>query len=85
MHTADIAADVDTHPFGRRNAPSATRGATVEPDHGRLLVRGLFVYDALYARGARPAPKLTLGRAVISGRCGTLPSGVTGHARRGRC
>jgi hypothetical protein len=49
VHAADIAADVDTHPFGAAVRAIGDAGAHVEPDDQRLLERGLFVYDALYA------------------------------------
>jgi len=49
VHAADIAADVDTHPFGAALRAIGDAGAAVETDDQRLLERGLFVYDALYA------------------------------------
>ena len=49
VHAADIAADVATHPFGAAVRAIGDDGADVEPDDARLLERGLFVYDALYA------------------------------------
>lgn len=49
VHAADIAADVDTHPFGAALRAIGDAGADVEADDQRLLERGLFVYDALYA------------------------------------
>jgi hypothetical protein len=49
VHAADIAAEVDTHPFGGALRAIGDAGAAVEPDDQTLLDRGLFVYDALYA------------------------------------
>jgi len=49
VHAADIAADVDTHPFGAAVRAIGDAGAHVEPDDQRLLERGMFIYDALYA------------------------------------
>jgi hypothetical protein len=49
VHAADIAADVDNHPFGPMLRALGDAGAQVETDDQRLLERGLFVYDALYA------------------------------------
>jgi hypothetical protein len=53
VHAADIAADVDAHPFGAALRAIGDAGATVEPDDQRLLQRALFVYDALYAHCQR--------------------------------
>ena len=55
VHAADIAEDVDTHPFGAAVRAIGDAGAQVEPDDARLLERGLFVYDALYAWCQRSA------------------------------
>jgi hypothetical protein len=49
VHDADIATDVDTHPFGAALHAIGQAGLAVEHDDQRLLERGLFVYDALYA------------------------------------
>jgi hypothetical protein len=49
VHAADIAADVDTHPFGQALRAIGAAGREVEPDDQWLLERALFVYDALYA------------------------------------
>jgi hypothetical protein len=49
VHAADIAADVDSHPFGAALQAIGEAGLEVEGDDQRLLERGLFVYDALYA------------------------------------
>ena len=46
---ADIAADADSHPFGAALRAIGEAGAHVEPDDQKLLARGVFVYDALYA------------------------------------
>src|SRR5439155_24338053 len=53
VHAADIAADVDTHPFGAALRAIGGAGAAVEADDQRLLARALFVYDALYAHCQR--------------------------------
>jgi hypothetical protein len=49
VHAADIRSDVDTHPFGATLRAIGEAGVDVEADDQRLLERGLFVYDALYA------------------------------------
>jgi hypothetical protein len=49
VHAADIAADVDSHPFGAALRAIGDAGAAVEPDDQALLHRAMFVYDALYA------------------------------------
>lgn len=49
IHAADIAADADSHPFGPALRAIGDGGIRVESDDLRLLERGLFVYDALYA------------------------------------
>jgi hypothetical protein len=49
VHAADIAADVDSHPFGAALRAIGDAGAAVEDNDQRLLQRGQFVYDALYA------------------------------------
>lgn len=49
VHAADIATDVDSHPFGAALRAIGEAGLDVEDDDKRLLERGLFVYDALYA------------------------------------
>jgi len=48
VHAADIASDVDSHPFGAALRAIGDAGAAVEADDQRLLERALFVYDALY-------------------------------------
>ena len=55
MHAADIATDVDAHPFGAALRAIGAAGAAVESDDQRLLERALFVYDALYAHCQRRA------------------------------
>jgi len=49
VHAADIAKDVDTHPFGPTVRAIGEAGTDVEADDSRLLDRALFIYDALYA------------------------------------
>jgi hypothetical protein len=49
VHAADIARDIETHPFGAAVRAIGDAGAAVEADDQQLLHRGRFVYDALYA------------------------------------
>jgi hypothetical protein len=49
VHAADVASDVDSHPFGAAVRAIGDAGAAIEADDQALLRRGLFVYDALYA------------------------------------
>lgn len=49
VHAADVATDVDSHPFGAALKAVGQAGLGVEGDDQRLLERGVFVYDALYA------------------------------------
>jgi hypothetical protein len=49
VHAADIAGEESTHPFGATISALGTAGLDVEDDDHRLLERGMFVYDALYA------------------------------------
>ena len=49
VHAADIAEDVDTHPFGPALRAIGDAGTLVEGNDQRLLERATFVYDALYA------------------------------------
>jgi hypothetical protein len=49
VHAADIASDVDSHPFGAALRAIGEAGAAVEADDQRLLERAQYVYDALYA------------------------------------
>jgi hypothetical protein len=58
VHAADISTDRDSDPFGPGLEAIGTGGLDVEADDHRLLERGSFVYDALYAwcqRQAAPA------------------------------
>jgi hypothetical protein len=74
VHAADIAADVDTHPFGAALRAIGAAGADVESDDQRLLERGLFVYDALYEHCRRIATDHTASNDSSAGR----PSGPRG-------
>ena len=56
VHAADIADDVDTHPFGAALRAIGDAGARVEEDDQRLLTRASFVYDALYAYCQKAVP-----------------------------
>jgi hypothetical protein len=49
VHAADIAGEENTHPFGAAVSAIGEAGLDVEDDDHRLLERGMFVYDALYA------------------------------------
>ena len=49
VHAADIAGEEDTHPFGAAISALGSAGLDVETDDHKLLERGMFVYDALYA------------------------------------
>jgi hypothetical protein len=49
VHAADIPADLHTDPLGPGLLAIGQGGLHVEDDDQRLLERGLFVYDALYA------------------------------------
>lgn len=49
VHAADEADDLDTDPLGPGLLAIGIGGLDVEDDDYRLLERGLFVYDALYA------------------------------------
>jgi hypothetical protein len=49
VHAADIAGQESTHAFGAAISALGTAGLDVEADDHRLLDRGMFVYDALYA------------------------------------
>jgi hypothetical protein len=49
VHAADVAADLHTDPLGPGLLAIGQGGLHVEDDDHRLLERGLFVYDALYA------------------------------------
>ena len=56
VHAADIADDLDTDPAGPGLLAIGLGGLDVEADDHRLLERGRFVYDALYAWCQRQAP-----------------------------
>jgi hypothetical protein len=56
VHAADIADDLDTDPAGPGLLAIGIGGLDVEADDHRLLERGRFVYDALYAWCQRQAP-----------------------------
>lgn len=49
VHAADIAADRDSDPLGPGLEAIGIGGLAAEADDQRLLERGCFVYDALYA------------------------------------
>src|SRR6266705_468874 len=49
VHAADIAADIGSDPLGPGLLAIGLGGLDVEDDDYRLLERGRFVYDALYA------------------------------------
>jgi len=49
VHAADVAGEESTHPFGAAVSAIGSAGLDVEDDDQRLLERGMFVYDALYA------------------------------------
>src|SRR5262249_27134269 len=56
VHAADIADDLDTDPAGPGLLAIGQGGLDVEADDHRLLGKGRFVYDALYAWGQRQVP-----------------------------
>jgi hypothetical protein len=49
VHAADVAEDQHEHPFGAAIEALGVGGLAAEPDDQRLLEKGSFVYDALYA------------------------------------
>lgn len=49
VHAADVAEDRDSDPLGAGLEAIGFGGLEVESDDQRLLERGVFVYDALYA------------------------------------
>ena len=49
VHAADLAGQLDSDPLGPGLLAIGEGGLAVEADDQRLLARGLFVYDALYA------------------------------------
>jgi hypothetical protein len=56
VHAADIADDLGTDPAGPGLLAIGVGGLDVEADDQRLLERGRFVYDALYAWCQRQVP-----------------------------
>jgi hypothetical protein len=56
VHAADIADDLDTDPAGPGLLAIGVGGLDVEADDQRLLEKGRFVYDALYAWCQRQVP-----------------------------
>ena len=59
IHAADIEADLDTDAAGPGLLAIGVGGLDVEADDHRLLERGSFVYDALYAWCARQVAPAT--------------------------
>ena len=53
VHAADVSEDLETAPEGAGLLAIGIGGLDVEADDQRLLERGSFVYDALYAYCAR--------------------------------
>ena len=49
VHAADVAEDRDSDPLGAGLEAIGAGGVLAEPDDLRLLEKGVFVYDALYA------------------------------------
>jgi hypothetical protein len=49
VHAADIASDLETDPLGPGLLAIGEGGLKAESDDDKLLARGTFVYDALYA------------------------------------
>jgi hypothetical protein len=49
VHAADVSGELDSDPLGPGLLAIGEGGLAVEADDYRLLERGLFVYDALYA------------------------------------
>jgi hypothetical protein len=49
VHAADVSEDIDSEPEGAGLLAIGIGGLDVESDDQRLLERGSFVYDALYA------------------------------------
>jgi hypothetical protein len=56
VHAADIADDLHTDPAGPGLLAIGIGGLDAEPDDYRLLDKGRFVYDALYAWCQRQVP-----------------------------
>lgn len=57
VHAADIAADLDTDPLAPGLLAIGIGGLEAESDDQKLLQRGSFVYDALYAYHAHQHAK----------------------------
>jgi hypothetical protein len=55
VHAADIKGDLHTDPLGPGLLAIGEGGLDAEPDDHRLLERGSFAYDALYAWCQRQA------------------------------
>ena len=55
VHAADVAEDRDSDPLGAGLEAIGAGGVLAEPDDQRLLEKGTFVYDALYAWSQRQA------------------------------
>lgn len=55
VHAADVTGALDSDPLGPGLLAIGEGGLDVEDDDHRLLERGTFVYDALYAWSARHA------------------------------
>ena len=49
VHAADVSEDLESDPLGAGLLAIGLGGTDVEDDDQRLLERGTFVYDALYA------------------------------------
>ncbi|HEY6378238.1 MAG TPA: chromate resistance protein ChrB domain-containing protein, partial [Candidatus Dormibacteraeota bacterium] len=65
VHAADIAGELGTDPLGPGLLAIGEGGLSAEPDDQRLLEKGGFVYDALYAwcqREVAPSPRQTTRR-----------------------
>jgi hypothetical protein len=62
VHAADVAADLDTDPLGAGLLAIGEGGLDVEADDQRLLERGAFVYEALYAWCVRDVAATTTGK-----------------------
>lgn len=55
VHAADVSEDLETDPLGPGLLAIGIGGLDIEEDDHRLLERGTFVYDALYAWCKRQA------------------------------
>ncbi|MDR2984782.1 MAG: chromate resistance protein [Nocardiopsaceae bacterium] len=63
VHAADVVDDLDTDPAGPGLLAIGVGGLDVEADDQRLLDKGRFVYDALYAWCQRQVPADTAGQS----------------------